>query len=160
MDVIRSRGSSVSIVTRLRAGRPVFDSWQGQWWDFFFCPPRRPDRLCGPPSVQSNGYGGGGLFRPGVKRLGRGSDHSSPSSAELRMRGAIPPLPHTFYGVLHNYVKLRMDLVNGYINFILYFVTYDAAPLRNLIIFIWECIQKFPDRPPGTRTASGTDLCH
>jgi hypothetical protein len=22
------------------------------------------------------------------------------------------------------------------------------------------CIQKFPDRPPGVRTANGTDFCH
>jgi hypothetical protein len=26
--------------------------------------------------------------------------------------------------------------------------------------YIWECIQKFPDWPPGARTANGTALCH
>jgi len=32
----------------------------------------------------------------GVKRSGRGADHSPPSSAEVkRMRGAIPPFPNT-----------------------------------------------------------------
>jgi hypothetical protein len=31
----------------------------------------------------------------GVKRPGREADHSPPSSAEARMRGAIPPLPNT-----------------------------------------------------------------
>jgi hypothetical protein len=25
---------------------------------------------------------------------------------------------------------------------------------------IYECIQKFPDWPPGARTANGTALCH
>jgi hypothetical protein len=25
---------------------------------------------------------------------------------------------------------------------------------------IWGCIQKFPDWPPGVRTANGTALCH
>jgi len=24
----------------------------------------------------------------------------------------------------------------------------------------WPCIQKFPDCPPGARTANGTALCH
>jgi hypothetical protein len=28
------------------------------------------------------------------------------------------------------------------------------------LLAVWECIQKFPDRPPGTGTASGTALCH
>jgi len=32
---------------------------------------------------------------PGVKFLGHESDHSSPSSAEVKIRGAIPPLPST-----------------------------------------------------------------
>jgi hypothetical protein len=31
---------------------------------------------------------------PGVKRLGREADHSTPSSAEVKMRGARPLLPH------------------------------------------------------------------
>jgi hypothetical protein len=26
--------------------------------------------------------------------------------------------------------------------------------------YLWECIQKFPDLPPGARTANGTALCH
>jgi hypothetical protein len=25
---------------------------------------------------------------------------------------------------------------------------------------VWRCIQKFPDWPPGARTANGTALCH
>jgi hypothetical protein len=38
--------------------------------------------------------GSGGLSL-GVKLLGHEADHSSPSSAEVKMRGAIPPLPNT-----------------------------------------------------------------
>jgi len=30
------------------------------------------------------------------KRPGREADHSPPSSAEIKMRGVTPPLPHTF----------------------------------------------------------------
>jgi hypothetical protein len=38
--------------------------------------------LCSPVSLLSNGYQG--LFRLGVKRPGRESDHSPPSSAEVK----------------------------------------------------------------------------
>jgi hypothetical protein len=50
-----SRGSSVSIVTTLRAGRPGFVP--GRSRDFFSSPPR-PDRLWVTPSLLSNGYRG------------------------------------------------------------------------------------------------------
>jgi hypothetical protein len=33
---------------------------------------------------------------PGLKRPGREADHSSPSSAEIKNGGVIPPLPHVF----------------------------------------------------------------
>jgi hypothetical protein len=49
--------STVSIVTRLRDGRPGFDSRQSQWRDLIFLPPC-PDRLWGPPSLLSDGYQG------------------------------------------------------------------------------------------------------
>jgi hypothetical protein len=49
-----SRGSSVSIVIRLRDGRQEFNSRQGQWWDFLSSPPRS-DVLWGPRSLISNG---------------------------------------------------------------------------------------------------------
>jgi hypothetical protein len=55
-----SRSSSVSTVTRLRAGRPGFDSRQGRG---FFSSPYRADGLWGPPSLLSNLYWG--LFRRG-----------------------------------------------------------------------------------------------
>jgi hypothetical protein len=67
-------------------GRPS----PGGGWEFFFSPPC-PDRLWGPPSLLSNGYQE--LFPWGVKWPGSEADHSPPSSAEVRMRGAIPPLP-------------------------------------------------------------------
>jgi hypothetical protein len=41
----------------------------------------RPERLCGPPSLLSNGYRG--PLSPGVKRSGCEADHSTPSSAEV-----------------------------------------------------------------------------
>jgi hypothetical protein len=38
--------------------------------------------------------GTGGSF-PGIKRPGGDTDHSPPSSAEVKNSGTIPPLPHT-----------------------------------------------------------------
>jgi hypothetical protein len=49
----RSRDSSVSIVTKLRAGRRPIPG-KGR----VFPSPQRPDRLWGPHSLLCNGYGG------------------------------------------------------------------------------------------------------
>jgi hypothetical protein len=65
-----SRGGSVSTVTWLRAGRPEFESRQGQG---FFSSPPHSDRLCGPPSHLSSGYREDLLL--GVKWPERESDH-------------------------------------------------------------------------------------
>jgi len=46
----------------------------------FFISPLRPDRLWGPLSHLSNGYGA--VLPLGIKRPGRESDHSPPSSAK------------------------------------------------------------------------------
>jgi len=46
------RGSSVCIETKVRAGRPGFNSRQGQWWNF------SPYRLWSPPIILSNGHRG------------------------------------------------------------------------------------------------------
>jgi hypothetical protein len=64
----------------------------------FLSSPPCPDRLWGPPSLLINGYLGS--FPGEVNRPGREADHSPPSSAVVRMRGAIPPLPYTpsWYG--------------------------------------------------------------
>jgi hypothetical protein len=74
-------GSSVNIVTRLRAGRLGFNFRRGQWRHFFPSSPR-PDWLWDPLRLLSNGYRE--LFPPGVKRQGREADHSSLSSAEVK----------------------------------------------------------------------------
>jgi hypothetical protein len=50
----------------------------------------RPDRLCGPPNLLPNAYRG--LFPVRVKRSVRESDHSSPSSADVKNDGSMPPL--------------------------------------------------------------------
>jgi hypothetical protein len=47
----------------------------------FFTSPCCPDRLCGPPNLLYNGYGGSFLR---VKRPGREADHSPPTSAEVK----------------------------------------------------------------------------
>jgi hypothetical protein len=49
---------------------------------------QRPDRLCGPPSLLPNRYLG--LFSLGQ---GREVKYSSPSSADVKISGAVPPLP-------------------------------------------------------------------
>jgi len=51
------RGTSVIIVTRLRAGRPGFSSRQGQWRDSF-SPPPQTDRIWGPQTSYPMGTGG------------------------------------------------------------------------------------------------------
>jgi len=57
--------------------------------------PKRPGRPWSPPSLLSNGYGGGGGSFPEIKQPGRKSNHSPSSSAEVKMRRAIPPVTHT-----------------------------------------------------------------
>jgi hypothetical protein len=52
---------------------------RGKW---FFCSPKRPDRLGGPPSLLCNGYRG--IFS-GVKWPGREADHLTPCSAPLAL---------------------------------------------------------------------------
>ena len=53
---------------------------------------KHPDRLWGPNNPLSTGSVS---FIRGVKQSGREADHSRPPSAQLRMHGAIPLLPHT-----------------------------------------------------------------
>jgi hypothetical protein len=62
-----------------------------------------PHWLWGPLSLLSNGCRGGGLLR-GVKRSGHEADH-----LHLRMRGAILPLPNTFFTAWH-FIKLWIRL--------------------------------------------------
>jgi hypothetical protein len=54
----------------------------------FFSSPQRPEKFWGPSSLISNGYRWVVFAR--VKRSERESDHSPPSSAEVKNSGAIP----------------------------------------------------------------------
>jgi hypothetical protein len=47
-----------------------------------------------PPNLLTNGYRR--FFPPGVRRLEREFHHSSPTNAEVKNGGAIPPLPVLF----------------------------------------------------------------
>jgi hypothetical protein len=62
----------------------------GAW---FFSFPRHPDLSRGPPSLLSNCTGS---IPIGAQGRGHEADHSSPSSAEVKNCGAIPPIPHVF----------------------------------------------------------------
>jgi hypothetical protein len=74
--LFRNRVSSVSIVPRLRAGRPGFDSRKRK--RFFFSSPPRPDWFWGP--IQSVL----GALCLWAKWLEREADHSRPSSAAAK----------------------------------------------------------------------------
>jgi hypothetical protein len=77
----RSRDSSVGIATGYGLdGRGVRDLIPGGSRIFSF--PHNADRLWGPPNLLSNGYGG--AFAPGVKRPGRETHHSVPTTAEVK----------------------------------------------------------------------------
>jgi hypothetical protein len=67
----------------------------------FFFLPLRPGRFWRSPRALSTGYLG---IYPGVKRLRRESDHSPPSSVEVKNGGAIPPLPIYPNGTVLNYM--------------------------------------------------------
>jgi hypothetical protein len=70
----RPRGSSVSIVTRLRAGRPEFYFWHGEG-HFLSATAFRPALVSTQPPIQ---------WVPRVKRSGREAYHSPSSSAEVK----------------------------------------------------------------------------
>jgi hypothetical protein len=74
-----SHDSSVSIVTRLRVGRPGFDYRQEQ--QFYSLSHRVQTGSGAQPAFYPVGTGGG--FR-GVNQPGREADHSPPSSAEVK----------------------------------------------------------------------------
>jgi len=78
---------AISIVTKLRGGRPGFDSRHGREIAFSLSLPRS-DWLCGPTSLLSSGYWG--VFLRSVKLTIH--DRLVP---RLGMRGAITPHPHT-----------------------------------------------------------------
>jgi hypothetical protein len=65
-ELSKSRGRSLSIMTRLRARRPVIDSWQGQGSDFFVTTLRPALGPTQPPMQRALED-----FSTGAKRLGR-----------------------------------------------------------------------------------------
>jgi hypothetical protein len=82
--VNNSRGNSVSIETRLRAGLPGFDSQEG--WDFSLLPTAsRP------------------VLAPEVKRLGREAGHSPTSSTKVKNAWSYTSTPPAgLHGVVLN----------------------------------------------------------
>lgn len=80
-----SRDSSVGIATRLRAGRPRFDSRQGQEIFFLISVTSRPALEPTQPPIE---------WVSRVKLPEREADHSSLCSAEVKNGGAIPPFPY------------------------------------------------------------------
>jgi hypothetical protein len=85
----------VSTLTRLRAGRPSFDSRQRRE---FLSLPQCATRVWYPPSLISKGYWG--LFL-GVKGTDREANHISIYCRSQRMSGAIPPLILLYVVVLN-----------------------------------------------------------
>jgi hypothetical protein len=78
-------------VTRLLAGRPGFNSRQRHRRDFS---PRHGVQTGTGVHTASYPMGTSGSYS-GIRRPERERDHSPPSSTEVKMRGAIYPLPNT-----------------------------------------------------------------
>jgi len=71
-----NRGSSVTVVTRLRAGRPGLNSRQGQWWNFSLC-----------HRIHTGSVARLASYPMGIreaKQLGREAVHSPQTSAEVK----------------------------------------------------------------------------
>ena len=85
-------GGRAGIATGYGLGSPGIESrWGGEIFR------TRPNRTWGPPSLLYNEYG---VSFPGVKRLGRGVNHSPPSSYSYT--SALPlGLHDVFYGELY-----------------------------------------------------------
>jgi hypothetical protein len=84
--IIKHKGSRCS--DGIRAGRSGFEYRQGKI--FLFLTASRP--APGPTQAPIQWVSGAQYL--GVKRLGREADDSSPSGAEIKNGGAIPPLRH------------------------------------------------------------------
>jgi hypothetical protein len=79
-----------------KAGRPGFDSQQGR----IFLSYTASRQTLGP--IQSPIRWVPWALSWGVKQPGHEADHSSPSSAEVKNDGAIPPLPICLHGIVMN----------------------------------------------------------
>jgi hypothetical protein len=65
-----------------------------------------------------------GALSPGIKRQGLEADHSSPTNAEVKNSGALPPLPIYLHGVVLNWLSTGANL--------LYFLPLWASVLKGL----------------------------
>jgi hypothetical protein len=116
---------SVGIETRVRAGRPGFNSQQGAMVGFFSSSPPQ-DRLWGLLSLLSNGWRG--IFPLGWSGLGAKLTAYLRLVLSLRIRGAIPPLLR--------YVFVAWCFVNHKDNFIVTLHDFKCSKLRYKISFI------------------------
>jgi hypothetical protein len=83
---------------------------------------------------------------PVIKRPERDANHSRPSSAEVKYAWSYISTP--------SYTFMTWCLIKDKDNFT--FLQYEPCTLY----LLRGCSQKFPDWPPGTRTANGTALWH
>jgi hypothetical protein len=104
--MFRSRVSVVGVVSRLRAGRTIRGSIPRNI-KTFFCSPKCPDRLWGPPSFLFIGCRGL-LFRVEATRRRVDHLHLVPRS---RMSGSIPLLPLYAFKAWTGTNLALMDLV-------------------------------------------------
>jgi len=91
-----SRGSIVSTVTRLRAGRPRNNGSIIGKGNRLFCSPKSPDRLWGSASLVLNAYQG--LFLRVQSDGGLKLSNHRYQAPKLRTSGGIPPLPTDLHG--------------------------------------------------------------
>jgi hypothetical protein len=83
------RDSSISILTRLWAGRPGFDSWQGNDGIFLFNTASR--RVLG--RIQSPIQLVSGTLTQGLKRLEREADNLPPSRTDVNNASSYTSIP-------------------------------------------------------------------
>jgi hypothetical protein len=101
-----NRGSSVDIVTRLRAGRPGFVSWQGK--EIFVFPVAfRPALRFIQPFIQWVPW----VLSPGVKPEGHEADRSPLSNAKVSMELYLHS-PIWLLGIGLNYIIKYTDNFN------------------------------------------------
>jgi hypothetical protein len=103
----------------LWAGRPGFDSQQGHLF-FFALHSDRFHRLI------SNGYRGPTF---GARWPGHEVDNTVQYSTEVKIRGAIPPLPYTF-------PLLDVSLCRGQITFIYFYMIHCFRKFSYISVFM------------------------
>jgi hypothetical protein len=101
----------------------------------FICPPKRPDRLRGLPSLLFSGYRGS---LPEVKLPGREADHLSLSNGEVRNQGSLAA-SHVLYGVRTGSFTVRGYGPRGPIMGCVFGVSYGAInqlTVLNMCVFV------------------------